>query len=211
MYRPVGSTSAYSASSTSSPPPNTSIPDQPRQANESTSKREGKRRERTSEIDRRSRRRSARGCYSLDAAAAGEEGVAAGAGRSVKGSENGAYDGRMRRQRRLRSDDVGFARPATPMARHPAEDTRQTQHLILPRSASSCRSNRNPWEGSSPPQRLQTRGGDGGAHGRIGARKGEARRSWARLGLRRIWRCGAEVCTGRRWGWWEGRRGIRGR
>src|SRR5438105_1667479 len=37
MYRPVGSTSAYSASTTSSPPPNTSILDQPR-AKESTSK-----------------------------------------------------------------------------------------------------------------------------------------------------------------------------
>lgn len=201
MYRPVGSTSAYSASSTSSPPPNTSILDQPQRANESTSKREGKRREKD-QRDRRSRRRSARGCYALGAAA-GEEEVA-GAGRSVKGSENGAYDGRMRRQRRLRSDDVGFARPATPMARHPAEDTRQTQHLILPRSASSRRRTRNPWEGSSPPQRLQKRGGGGGAHGRIGARRG-----WARVGLRRIWRCGAEVCTGRRWGWWEATRNKR--
>ena len=117
--------------------------------------------------DRRSRRWSARGCYALGAAA-GEDG-AAGAGRSVKGSENGAYDGRMRRQRRLRSDDVGSARPATPMARHPAEDTRLTQHLILPRSASSRRRARSPWEGSSPPRRLQTRGGGGGAHGRSGA------------------------------------------
>uniref|UniRef100_A0A0A9D1C7 Uncharacterized protein n=1 Tax=Arundo donax TaxID=35708 RepID=A0A0A9D1C7_ARUDO len=52
MYRPVGSTSAYSASTTSSPPPNISISDQP-QANESTSKhheRERKRREIDSEI-----------------------------------------------------------------------------------------------------------------------------------------------------------------
>ncbi|KAG2660481.1 hypothetical protein PVAP13_1KG443905 [Panicum virgatum] len=117
--------------------------------------------------DRRSRRQSARGCYARGAAA-GEDG-AVGAGRSVNGSENGAYDGRMRRQRRLRSDDVGLARPATPMARHPAEDTRLTQHLILPRSASSRRRARSPWEGSSPPRRLQTRGGGGGAHGRSGA------------------------------------------
>jgi len=49
------------------------------------------------------------------------------------------------------------------------------------------------WEGSSPPRRLQTRGGGGGAHGRSGAGPGEAR-----LGLRRIWRCGAEACTGRK-------------
>ncbi|XP_062208541.1 protein transport protein Sec61 subunit beta-like [Phragmites australis] len=48
--------------------------------------------------------------------AVGEAG-AGGAGRSVKGSEKGAYDGRMRRQRPLRNDDVGFTRPATPMAR----------------------------------------------------------------------------------------------
>jgi hypothetical protein len=43
MYRPVGSTSAYSASTTSSPEPNTSIPDQPRQANDSTSESERER------------------------------------------------------------------------------------------------------------------------------------------------------------------------
>jgi len=49
------------------------------------------------------------------------------------------------------------------------------------------------WEGSSPPRRLQTRGGGGGAHGRSGAGPGEAR-----LGLRRIWRGGAEACTGRK-------------
>jgi hypothetical protein len=43
MYRPVGSTSAYSASTTSLwvPQPNTSIPDRPRQANDSTSERGG--------------------------------------------------------------------------------------------------------------------------------------------------------------------------
>ncbi|GJN21824.1 hypothetical protein PR202_gb09340 [Eleusine coracana subsp. coracana] len=69
--------------------------------------------------------------------------------RSVKGSEKGAYDGRMRRQRRLRSD-VG---PATPMVRHPADDTRLTQHLILPpRSASSRqRSTQNPLAGGGFP------------------------------------------------------------
>lgn len=178
MYRPVGSTSAYSASTTSSPEPNTSIPDQPRQSNDTTSERERERKQRR--MDQRDRRRcrwSARGSYALGAAAGdedeGEDG-AAGAGRSVKGSENGAYDGRMRRQRRLRSDDVGFARPATPMARHPAEDTRQTQHLILPRSASSRRRTRNPWEEYSPRRRrLRTRGG-GGAHGRSRARWGQA-------------------------------------
>lgn len=122
-------------------------------------------------MDRRDRRRPARGCYALGAAEERDDG-AAGAGRSVKGSENGAYDGRMRRQRRLRSDDAGFARPPTPMARHPAENTRQTQHLILPRSASSRRRTRSPCQESSPPRRLRTRGGCGSAHGK---ERGQAR------------------------------------
>jgi len=123
--------------------------------------------------DRRSRRWSARGCYALGAAE-GEDG-AAGAGRSVKGSENGAYDGRMRRQRRLRSDDVGSARPATPMARHPAEDTRLTQHLILPRSASSRRRARRPWDGRDLPRRGGYKHGEAAAAHMEGAGPGEDR------------------------------------
>jgi hypothetical protein len=54
MYRPVGSTSANSASTTPSPQPNTSIPDQPRQSTDSTSERERERKQRergASEID----------------------------------------------------------------------------------------------------------------------------------------------------------------
>jgi hypothetical protein len=81
----------------------------------------------------------AHGGYARGAAC--EDG-ATGAVRSVKGSEKGAYDGRMRRQRRLRSD----VSPATPMAWGLDDDSRRTQHLILPpvSASSSRRRSRNP-------------------------------------------------------------------
>ena len=62
---------------------------------------------------------------------------AADAVRSVKGSENGAYEGRIRRGRL--PSDVRFTRPTTAMARPLADGTLLRWHLILRRSVSSRR------------------------------------------------------------------------
>ncbi|KAI4981079.1 hypothetical protein ZWY2020_021564 [Hordeum vulgare] len=61
-----------------------------------------------------------RGLYAQHAAGQEGDDGAACALRSVKGSEKGAYEGRIRRGRL--PSDVGFTCPtATPIARHPAD------------------------------------------------------------------------------------------
>jgi hypothetical protein len=82
-----------------------------------------------------------RGCWSARyaqhaACLEGNDGATV-AGHSVKGSENGAYEGRIRRGRL--PSDTSFTRPTTPMARHPEEDTLPRQHLILRRPVFSRR------------------------------------------------------------------------
>jgi hypothetical protein len=83
-----------------------------------------------------------RGCrsarYAQQAACLEGNDGATVAGHSVKGSENGAYEGRIRRGR-LPGDVISFTRPRTPMARHPADDTLPRQHLILRRPIFSRR------------------------------------------------------------------------
>jgi hypothetical protein len=140
MYRPVGSTSTYSASAASSRSPNTSISDHPHtETNLQTHQQTGTGKKRKTRSQEKAGRSA---CYAQQAACLEGDDGASRAGHSVKGSENGAYEGRIRRGRL--PSDVRFTRPATAMARQPVDGTLPRLHLILRRSVSSRRRVQNP-------------------------------------------------------------------
>lgn len=103
----------YSGSVGSSRSPNTSILDQ---TNLRTQRGSGKK---WSQIGGESWTEGGRGFYAQHAAGQEGDDGAACAWRSVKGSEKGEYEGRIRRGRL--PSDVGFTCPTTPIARHPAD------------------------------------------------------------------------------------------
>lgn len=99
------------------------------------------------------------GFYAQHAAGQDGDDGAACAWRSVKGSEKGAYEGRIRRGRL--PSDVGFICPtATPIARHPAD----CGSTLFSAGQSPPVGYAEPIIGGFPAATLGLRGGRAGGH-----------------------------------------------